>query len=144
MIAAGVITPEPGDMMTFVDFIWGSDETQPREEIQGLFDLMSTQKGTFLTEFDGNTIVVAHMPIAEGQWVLNISQPLGWRGSAMIKEALVGNLLIGVVLAIILLASTIILCVTVIRNVITSYSIHYTKLYDSCIYNTLRNSVRHI
>ena len=120
MVSQGIIKPDPESMMTFVDFIWGADESQPREEIEGLFELMKSGLGSFLTEFDGSRIVVAHKPLADGNWVLNISQPFALNGGVFIKEQLRRNIQTSAILFVILVISTFIINSLVIKNIVRS------------------------
>jgi len=117
LIEAGIIEPSPTEVTTFVDFIYGMDTSVPREEVEGLFEQMKSGEGLFHTEFDGKTIIVAHTPLANGQWVINISRPLSFSTAATIKHGLFNNILIALALAAILALSTLFIRLTVIRNI---------------------------
>jgi len=120
LIEAGIIEPSPTEVTTFVDFIYGMDTSVPREEVEGLFQLMKSGEGVFHTDFEGNTIIVAHSPIIDGQWVINISRPLSFSTKEAIRQGLINNAFIALCLAIILGLSTLFINLTVIRNIVKS------------------------
>ncbi|MDF1568463.1 MAG: methyl-accepting chemotaxis protein [Spirochaetaceae bacterium] len=120
MVAADAVERSDTEMITFVDFIHGADPSSPREDIEGLFEQMKSGQGSFLTDFEGQTIVVAHMPIIGDHWVLNISQPFAYRAQALIRQSLIGNIVLGSLIFVILLLSTMFIRFTVIKNIVRS------------------------
>jgi len=120
MKSAGLLKVADDEIITFPDFISTADPSTTREEAQGLFDIMKADTGSFITAFDGGDLVVAHKPLLEGQWVLNISQPFAIRAAGMIRRSLISNLLLGAVLLVIQLGTTLFIRFTVIRNIVTS------------------------
>ena len=118
--AAGVLEVPEDEIITFVDFISSADSSTTREEVQGLFDTMKGGIGSFITAFDGGDLVVAHKPLLDGQWVLNISQPFAVRAAGMIRQSLISNLVLGAVLLLIQLLTTLFIRLTVIKNIVYS------------------------
>lgn len=104
--------------LTFVDFVMGADPTQKRDELEGLFNVMKTKHGTFTTDFDGTTIAVAHSPLVDGHWVLNISQPLNIKLEVKLKRSKDTNIILGIVLFVILLLSSLFVKRLMIDNIV--------------------------
>jgi methyl-accepting chemotaxis protein len=73
-----------------------------------------------MLDFAGEPLALAHTTLLDGRWVINISQPFAVQGGPVLREELWGNLSIGIILFFILTISTIVIRLTLIRNIVRS------------------------
>ncbi|MBN2510136.1 MAG: HAMP domain-containing protein, partial [Spirochaetales bacterium] len=118
LLEAGILKKDESRVTTFVDFVTESDPSSKKEDIEGLFEQMKSGEDSFMTTFGGETIVVAHTPLAGGQWVLNISQPFALKGEAMIRRARRANISLSLMLLLVLSAGTVFVRFAMIRHIV--------------------------
>ena len=120
LVEAGILTKSATEITTFVDFVSEADPSSNREDLEGLFTQMKSGEGSFMTDFEGQKIIVAHSPLANNHWVLNISQPFALKGEALIKRARRANISLTILLLLVLIASTLFVRFTMIKNIVNT------------------------
>ena len=116
----GIVSENANRIMTFSEYLMATGAVTSIEEADAAFERFKSEKNTYTTTHNNETLVVAFGTIAGGHWVLNVTQPFSVRGELLVREALIGNIIIGIILFFILLLSTIISNRTMVRNIIRS------------------------
>lgn len=120
MVSAGELEPPEREVMHFADFLTAVEGESSREANRELFDTLKGPPGSFMLDFAGEPVVLAHTTMLDERWIVSISQPFAVQGGPVLRDELWGNLSIGIILFIILAISTALIRLILIKNIVRS------------------------
>ena len=120
MVAAGTIQPEPGQIMKYSDYIMQMSSGLTREAAEASFNRMASEKGSYIQEYNGRKLIVGHMTMGGGSWILNMTQPFEVNGGALLQAEEMSNITTGATLLVVLIISTILINFLIVKNIIRS------------------------
>ena len=103
-------------LLTFWD-LWEGEKQSDDESSRQFFNLLKSEKGSFITNYGKQKMIYSHSPLVDGEMILTLSQPFSERGQQLVDEGETNYALIGFVLFVTIIFSTFFFYFTVIKNV---------------------------